>query len=437
MKHTITDVAPCRKRIEIEFDVAEVDKGFDEVYREISESARIKGFRPGHVPRRVLERKFGKNVNADVARHVFQKGLSDLFEQEKISPMESPEFKPDADALKPGQAFSHAVEIDVRPVFELADYTGLPLKDEIADPADQEVEDRLQRYARALAKHDPVEGPAQKEDVLKNDIRLVVPLDGEEKELVNDKNQYYRVGAGEKLLGMPCPGIDDKTVGAKIGDVLTFDVTIPEEHPDETLRGKSARATMTVIGIERPEPVALDDAFAASAGFESMDQFRDTVRESILAERARLRREAMEKQAIDLLVERNRFDIPEAYLKRRALGQFLQARMRLAREGATKELLQEKNDELEASTRAATERGIRWSAISDAIAEKEKIEITQEDVQRHVDMLAGYYKLTPAKMLKQIRDMDGMYALAAEIRDGRVLQHLLDKAVVEKAAVQA
>lgn len=426
MNHTVTDVAPCRKRIELSFSTEEVAQGFDEVYRDIADSVAIKGFRKGHTPRRVLERKFGKTVNADVARHVFQKAVADVFEKDKISPMEAPEFKPDENTVTPGQPFTHAFEIDVRPVFDCPAYAGLELKDDVAGPADADVDAQLQRYQRAFSKYNPVEEPAQKEDVLKVDLVVTAG----EKEIVNEKDQHLRVD-GEELLGLPCPGFADKLVGAKIGDAPAFDLTLPADHPEEALRGQTARAVVTIKGVERPELAPLNDDFASRIGFDTLDKLRERIRANLAGEKNRERRASLERQAIDQLIARCPFDLPEAYLKRRVAGQLMQTRLRLAREGATREFLQEKAAEMEEASRQVTERSIRWSIISDAIAEKENFEITQEDVTAHVDALARRYQTTPAKMLRQLRDADGMYALASEIRDGRVMDIILNQSTVD------
>ncbi len=432
MKHTFSEVAPCRQKLELSFEPAEVDQAIDAAYRQFNQNVAIKGFRPGMAPKRMVERKYGPQAFRDAAGQLVQDAMEKALEEAKVNPLGDPTLDREKLIVAPGAAFTYTVELDVRPNIELAVYDKIPLLDRTRDPEAADVERRIEEIGRRLTPHRETAEPAAAGDVLEVDAKMTV---GDE-EIVNVKAHRIRM-EGDQLFGIPCPDLVTKLAGARPDTEAAFEQTVPADHPREELRGKTAHTTLKVLKVNRLAAPEISDEFAARMGFKDLAGMREVVKFQLDRDRNQERREAFEGQIVDAMITRNPFALPDSFVQRQANAQLYQNRVRLARMGVTKQFLDENAATMAAESRKNTERSLRWTIISDAVAEKEKVEITREEVAEYIGALARQQQTTAEKIMKTIRDHNGMMAIAAEIRDAKVFQILIDQAEVSKAEPEA
>jgi len=429
VKSEITEVAPCRKKIEITVAPEGVDTAFDEAYGTLRDNVQVRGFRKGHTPRRVLERRFAKEVGKDVGARLFRDHFVECMKEKNLAPMGDPDIELDALEAKPGEVFAFSTEVDVRPAFDLPEYKGLQLKETVEPATEEEIQEQIERVRKAFASYAEASDASQENDILEADVVVAV---GEE-ELVNEKNQRIQI-EGTQLFGLPCEDLVKQLGNLTGGKEKRLELKLPDDHHREELRGKQATVSLTVHKVLRPELPALDDAMAKRVGMNSLDALRDRVRENIESERQEEARRDLERQVMERLVEQTTFELPEAFLKRQTEANLVRTRLRLARMGATQEFLDEKAEELQKSSAEETARGLRWTIISDAIAEKEEVEVSEAELQAHIEALARSYQMSAAKMLRRIQDMNGLPAMVSELRDIKVIRLILDGAQIEKTA---
>lgn len=421
MKAEVTEVAPCRKKIEIEIPAEKVDKTFDESYSTLRENVQLKGFRNGHAPRRLLERKFAKDVAKDVRAKLFQDALSDCMKENDLAPMGEPDLDIEKLEVKTGTCFAFSTEIDVRPKFDLPEYKGLTIEDKAEPVTDEDIERRVEELRENFADYTETDEKSSENDALEADI---LGTAGEE-ELINAKAQRVPV-RGDKLFTIPCKDLVKKLSGKKAGDEVTLKLTLPDDFYNEALRGEKATMKLSVLKILRPELPELDQKFAQRFALDDMSVLRKRIGDNLRAERSQQSRQEMEKDIIDLLISKTAFDLPEEVLKRQVETTIMRSQLTLARQGATKEAIEEQKEKMEEESKEQTERMLRWTIISDSIADKEELEVTEQEMQMHIEMLAQSYQIPPAKMLKRIQDQNGLHAMVAEIRDMKVINLIME-----------
>ncbi len=425
MKTELTEVAPCRVRLEIELPAERVDTAFEEAYATLQNQVQLKGFRKGHAPRRMIERRFSRDVATDVRNKLFQEALVAALKENDLSPLGDPDVDIESLEVQPGQPFGFGTEVDVRPKFDLPEYKGLKLEEKFEPASDEMIDERIERMRESFATNEPVEGAAEVGDILYADVRAEVG--GEELFAVQDDSVRVK---GERLFGFDIPGLEEKLAGAQPDDEIALDFAVPEDYHEETACGKTAKVTIKVRRIERPQIPPLDEEFAKRVGFDSVEGFRQRIREIIEADsRAGARRE-LEREAVDKLIESSEFDLPEEFLLRHIKAETGDRLERLEQMGAGAEFIAERREEIEKASGESSERNIRRMILFDAIAEKEEIEIGQNDLQQHIQRLAERYHMTPAKMLKQIQQHNLFSLIGRDIRDLKVSELLLEHAEI-------
>jgi trigger factor len=433
MNADVQDVAPCRKSFQVTFTADEVNNAFSETFSEFKKHAQLPGFRQGRVPAKVIERKFGKAIEDEVKGKLLQKGYVDSLKQNELSPFGQPDIK-DVEELtvKRDAEVSFSGEVDVRPKFELADYKGLKLVEKITPATEKEIDERIDMIKARFAEQEEADKPAEEGDLVEGKVVLTC---GEE-EIFNQEERALRV-EGTTLFGMEIGDVVEKLGGIKVGETREISFVIPDTYPREELRGKDAVATITPAKVLIENLPEINDEFAEKVGVENVEKLREQIKESIEADRKSAARQQLEKDLVEKLVDVHEFDIPEGLLNRQAEANLQQAKYRMMMMGASSGAMEESDENMMEDCKKDADVQIRRMLIFDAIAEKENIRINEQDFQMHLVRLSRSYGMTPDKLLKEIRERQGLESFQAEIQDIKVTEFLINEAEVTTEEVAA
>ncbi|MHC4884598.1 MAG: trigger factor [Planctomycetota bacterium] len=432
MNIDVQEVATCRQKISVTFDAQEVSSAFDKAYGDVKRQAQIPGFRQGHAPRRILERKFSDYVSGDVKNQLFHKGLVDSLKEKDLNPLGDPDVKAEDLEIKANEEFSFATEIDVRPTFELSEYKGLPLTEKVVKVQESELDERIAALQANFAENKETDGAAEAGNIVEGDVLFKV---GDE-EVFNQSGRAVRL-EGTAIFGVEVGDVTEHLVGTKAGDEKTITFTTSDDYPREELRGQEATITIKadkVMTVELPE---LNDAFAERLGIDDLTKLREQFKSSMENERKSEARRGLEEALTEMLIEKHSFDLPEAVLEKQAEMALMQQRFNMMRMGATQEAMGDQEEDLKAESRQTAERQLRRMMIVDKIADKEEIQVNESDIHHHIQMLSQSYGTTPDKLIKDIQQRNGIGQLQEEIRDIKVTQFLLDQAEVTTEEIDA
>jgi len=437
MKMEMTELGPMKRALKIEVPAEEVAQRFTQAYKELNRQVHMPGFRPGKAPLALLEKRYAKAVEDDVVRSlvpdfydraVRQAGISPVLVE--IPPLERVKIKKDA-------PFTFTATVEIKPTIDLRDYKApnpISLKPDKRSVTDEQVTKGLdvlrEQHARldaAPAGHRVAEG-----DFVV--LSLAGHLDGQPLEGTTKEGHLHRVGSKATLLGLE---IDSHLLGKAEGESVTLSQPYPASHPDSRVAGKTVVFTLVLTAAKVKKLPDLDDEFAKDCGaYASLAELTDRLRGEM--EKA-LKREVEEQHKdtiIKRLAETHHFDLPDALVERELeaiIRQHVQQQQRRAGQDAAGDAETVDPTQLRQQNRDEAMRRVKVGLILEAIAEKEKITVSQDDVNGEIVRLARELKIAQNDLVKMIQagGQDSLAELRARILAEKSLDFVYRNAVIQ------
>ena len=430
MKIQVESVSPVERKVTIEVDPERVARELERAYTGLSRRVKLKGFRPGKAPRKVLERQFRTEVESDVAERIVADTFAEAVRTEDLPVVAAPSVSI-AEGIAEGKPLRYTARVEVKPRLSPRDYRGLEVTRKPPEVTDQMVSDELSRLQQSFAELVPVEGrfEAQPGDWAVIDHQGTI-----------DDGMPFPGGKAEGVTVRVAPGPIqegnlEKLAGVKLGGEIEFEQAFPADHREPALRGKVARMRAQLKALRTQKIPALDDAFARQAGIEGIETL-DALQARIRADLERREKRRAEAQLRDALVKaalaRNDFEVPPALVER-AIDQMIDGTAeRFARQGLDLRKLDMDMPRLRADLREQALLQVRGALLLEAIADAEKIEVTDEDLQAEVARIAGELGMPLAKVQQQTRGKETREALRNRIREDKALALLSSAATIQQ-----
>ena len=415
------------RRIEVTVASGRVRRAFERAYRELARGARVRGFRPGKVPRTVLERLYGHSVAEQIEQTLVAETLPEALEQAGIEPVAEPEV----DATHPDAAseFRYTARIEVKPPIELPDTSGLPARRPRVEVAPEEVEGELEalRQRNAPLVEEPEGTRAARGHVLS--IDFAGEVEGRPFEGGSGKGVEVELGAGRFL-----PDFEAQLEGALAGEDREVRVRFPDDYGNAELAGREALFRVHVSEVKRRAVPELDDEFAKDLGdFADLAALRERIRSDLLAMRERASRAELRRSLVDALIARTPFEVPPGMLERELGRQLHAARHRL--EGhVPDDALGEQLARWREEWRPRAERDVREALLLEAVARAEGISIGREEVDARIEQMARERGTNAARLRRSFAEGMLEEVVGVELRDEQALARLADRAKVEETA---
>lgn len=423
------DAGTLRKKVTVSVPRARIDAKFDEMFGELSESVQVPGFRIGHAPRRLIEKRYGKEVSEDVRNALIGEALRDATEQPDLKTLGEPDIDLDRIELPDRGDMEFSFEVEVAPEFELPELTGIPITDQPARVTDEQLDEQLDQIRRSRASFRQTDEPAQRDDVVVCSATLTI----EGAEPVQKPGLNLRVAPGQ-IEGLPLVDLPDALQGKKAGQTAELTVTVPEAHANEAWRGKEARIRIDISSVRRAELPELNDAFAQSLGFDSLEDLREVSRQRLEQQAAMERQRSLRQQVCDYLLEHTELDVPEGVAKRHTDSTLQRQYVELLQMGIPREKIDERMAELQSAAAQRAQRDIKLQFVLGKIAEEKSIGVTEGEVNSRIAQIAQYSGRRPER-LRQELDADGsLEQVGASLREGKVLDMLLNDAEISAEA---
>jgi trigger factor len=419
---TLEDLTSVRKRLQIEVPADTVRAETERVFAEVGRRARLPGFRPGKAPRAVLERAFGDEVRREVLGRLLERSFAEAVESHGLNVVGSPDL--DLPSLSPGEALRYSVTVEVRPTITVGSLEGLEAVRPSAEVTDADVDRVIDRLRDSVAQLRPVEDRSTVEsgDVLS--VTLTSRLG--DAEPVRREDVLLEAGTGAFPLAL-----ERQLVGQHRGAHLSLRVPYPSDYANPGLAGKTVDFEVEIRELRLKELPPLDDDFARDHGrAESLDALRARIRTELEREAAERADEAVRHTIVDQLISRHPFDVPPSLVDRRAEAIVASLPLRLP-EGAERD---QAVAELRAQMRPRAEHEIRAELLLDAVAAREGVGVTEEDVRAEMEAMARRGRI----VIEQVRALydrpEAQAALKAKLVRDRALAGLIAAARVMPSA---
>jgi trigger factor len=428
----IKEVGPCKKHVKVTVERNQIDERFDEKYTELvhSDQPQVRGFRPGKAPRKLIEKQYHESVSEEIKNQVLMASLEQLADEQMIAPLSPPDLNPNAIKIPKEGPFIYEFEIEVRPEFDLPDYKGLKLRRPVhtfsATERDAEKKRLLEPYGQLVPKEPPV--------VALNDYVVAdVTINFRGKEINKLTEVRMKV---EKQLAMSDGVADDfgeKMKGAKPGDIREVDITLGQDIAAAQLRGQQVQATLAVKDVKtirQPELTRelLEDVFAVSTP-EALDDFVQMVLERRLEY---TQRQVARQQVLEKIAASATWELPQDMLRRQIQKTLQRKVMEMRNAGMNDEQIKGRRRLLEQDAMKSTAAALKEHFVLQKVAELEKIEIDDDDLDREIDRIAAQSGESVRKVRARLEKEELMEAVAADLLERRALDLILGAATYEE-----
>ncbi len=434
MNIQVNDLSETRKSLVVTLDQGEVDAEHQAVVGEFINLARIPGFRPGKAPAAMVAKRFAKEIGGEFKQKVVTRAYRSALEDKKVDVLNV--VNVEEGTIEPGLSAAVTITVDVRPEFKLPDYTDLPTEIEPTDVADAEVEKVIEGLRAERADFKVAERAAQKGDYLK--LSYEGSIDGKAiAELAPDKQIYGKVpqtweeveGAQEGVI----PGLGKQLAGLKAGDKKDITITFPADFaPVPALAGKTAMYAVEIQEVRERVLPPLDAEFFKANQVEDLAGLQTQVRANLKAQKDYQNRAAQRRQVTDALSAKVDFGVPQSLVESETQGvlrQFIEENMR---RGIPQEQFEKDKKELfEGARKAATTR-VKLQLMLAKIAEAEKIQVTEQDIDAFIYREAARTNQKPDKLVKALTtDREQLRSVQQSIIFDKSVDFLVSKATVK------
>jgi trigger factor len=425
MSVQVEETGPVERRLRVDVPTARVDAAFDAVYRTMGRQVRVPGFRPGKVPRSVLERMLGERARGEVMERLLRDSLPGAIEEAELALVGEPRLTP-GEEPKQGSPYSYEVTVEIRPEIELRKVRGLEVtRPELPEPDEDPVEHYLGelREAHAQLAEEPEGTTAARGRVAIVDYEGT--CDGEPFDGGSGQGATIEIGSGRAI-----PGFEEQLEGMAAGGEREFDLDLPEGYPVAELAGKRAHFRVQLVGLKRKELPELDDEFAKDVSeFDTLQAFRDDLNRRVEEGREKERERALREAVARKLVEENPFPVPPSLVERQLSMRIARAASQLGRE-LPEERLRELVSRWREEWRPQTEQSVALSMLVHDVAKAERIEVSGEDVDTRLREIAEQRDTTVTKLRRESRDTGLVEGIEASLLEERVLEFLVSAASV-------
>ena len=428
MKIEVESVSPVERKVTIEVDPDRVAQELERAYVGLGRRVKLRGFRPGKAPRKVLERHFRSEVEGEVAEKIVQSTFAEAVRVESIDVVAPPHVSI-TEGVAQGKPLRYTARVEVKPKLSPKDYRGLEVTRRPPSVAADDVSAEITKIQDSMAQLVPVEGrfDAQEGDWAAIDHDGTIdgkPFEGSRAEGVTVKVAPGGVSEGNL----------EALKGKKIGDVVEIEEPFAADHRNEELRGKTAKMKVTLKALKARQVPQVDDALAKSLGVEgveTLDQVRARIRADLEKREARRAENELRDALVQAALSKNEFEVPPALVERAIDAMIEGAAERFARQGIDIRRLELDYARMRADLREQALLQVRGRLLLDAIADAEKVDVTDEDLQAEITRIAGELGIPLAKAQSQMRGKDAREALKIKIREDKALSVLSSAATIK------
>ncbi|MDP9188969.1 MAG: trigger factor [Actinomycetota bacterium] len=429
MKTNVTELGDSRVRVEVEVEPAEVDAKVIETAERLGREMKLDGFRKGKVPAQMVLQRVGRPT---VLNQALEGSLGAWYERAMLDADVTAVGDPKVNLPElpdEGQPLKFGVEVAVRPPAELGEYKGLEVGRAEPEVPAEAVDAELDRLREGLARLNPVERAAGDGDVVLMDY--AGEIDGEAFEGGSAKDYLLELGTGRVL-----PELEDAVKGSMPGDEKVAIVDFPDDYHGDSVAGKQAEFKVSVREVREKELPELDDEFASEASeFETLDELREQVGVRIKDVLEEQSWEQFREAALDAAVANATLEIPDEIVKARAGEMWERVERRLREQGmdpdAYLQAQGKTRDELIAEATPDASRALKREAVLEAVADAEKIEITEEEMLEALQIPPGHEDHghpEPDEALAELRSTGRERLLQQDLRMRRALEAISENA---------
>jgi trigger factor len=387
MPVSVEDINSVKKTLHIEIPEEEVVRELDQAYKALKKNAKVKGFRPGKVPRSALERLFKKDVHADVTSRLIQSSFVDAIKETELKIVGNPQVDPPE--LKATGSYKYDATIEITPEIEDIDYSGLTLKRTNYTASDEEIDAQLKMLQKNFARQQKIE----KNRTAREGDFVLIDFEGFKDgrpfaETAKTENFNLKIGEGSVLKDF-----DDQLVGMQPGDNKEFNIAFPDDYHNKKLANLEISFKVTLNEIREEVLPPIDDALAKKAGqYENLDDFKKVIFENLEQGYAKRIEQELHEQIFSELIARSDFEVPDAMVDMELEGIVEEAIRSFSYRNITMEELGLTRESIAENYRDVAFKQVKRHLLLGKMIDQESLEVSDEELEEALNEMAANFK---------------------------------------------
>ncbi len=427
MPQEIEETTPTIRKLKINIPSSVIEEEIANAYNKLRMRARIPGFRIGKAPKAILEKKFGRDIEAEVIEKVVPEFYSKAVREAQILPITYPDIdrKLELEKDEPGTSryrpLSFTATVEIKPEIKDLNYEGIDLKEKTFSVEDREVETAIKTLQESRALLTACEGPVKDGDTAIIDCDAFI--DGKELNELKSKDYPF-------ILGSPVmpKEFSDAFADKKKGDSFEIRINFDETHTHKTIAGKEVLFKVSITEMKEKVLPQLDDEFAKGFDCSNIEELKKNVYENIYNRKKNQKTDEHKQELIEHLIRNHNFEVPSSMVKRELEFLIEETKQNAMRRGEAVKT----DDELKKEYEPKARENVKCIVLLESIGKKEKIEVSEEEMNQAVNEIAEQNQLKPEELKKLYIMKDGsLNGLKNKLFTDKVLDVVLSKAVIK------
>jgi len=427
METNIEEISQVKRQINVEIKTEEVTKKLDQAYNELSKRAKVKGFRPGKTPRKILEQYYAKEIMTDVKNDLIKESFSKVIEETKLFPLGNPSIEDEA--IRPGKSFKYTILMEIRPDFELKEYMGISVEKEILniseDNADKKLEEIREAHAQLVSINE--ERGIKEGDYVIIDYECtwkdkpIKEIEGKDFMIhVGDKNFYPEIESGIKEL--------------KKAEKKDINIDFREDFRDRRLANKNVTFHIKVEDIKKKDLPDLNDDFARSLGkeFKTLADLRERVTKEITLQEEKRIDSELKKRILKKITAKVDFELPQAMVENEIEYSIASIKQNFLRAGSKLESAGISEDSMRQDLKLAAEEKVKEELILGKIADLEDVKLEDSDIRDGFQELAAQTGQDLTLLQQYYEKNNLMDSFRNQLLIEKILNHLVQGAKISE-----
>jgi len=430
LKNTITieEAGPCKKRVSVEIPEEAIKNSTDEQYETLRKEATVPGFRKGRAPRRLLEKRFGKETTEQIKLKLLADASDSAIKDNELDVLRDPDIDFEKIELPAAGPLKFDFEVEVRPDFDLPTLDGILVEKRKLEVTNEQISreiEQLQKYSGMWTSKES--GEIEPDDQIIADVVLKTEEVEEEEKLDNIEifvRQNSFVGA------IPVEKLDELLVGAKAGDTRQTTIDVPKTYFREEYRGKKVDIQIAIKEVKWLKPAGLNEDFLKRIGVEDESELKEKMRDTLQSRLERGVRAQMSQQIYRYLLDNTDFDLPVDVVAEHSTSLLQRQYSSLLMRGLDSEQIEEQMEQLRAGSEQQAKEQLKTFFIMDKISEELKIEVSEEEINGHIAQLAIQRGQRPERLREEMVRNGSLVQFRLQVRENKCIAKLLESAEI-------
>jgi trigger factor len=423
---TVEKTGPCQARVRFTVPGSEFSGAVQRAVSQAGKTMNLKGFRPGHIPPQIVEKQFGKQIRADAMQHFVQQAMDQAIKENGLKVVGFQRVNLEAISVIEGADFSQQVEVSLRPEITLGTYKGLALESELEPVTEREVGDAIANLKLQRAQPEPAGEAGLPADGMA--LAKVEWLAGAEVVLAREG---IRLSPRTPPPGVEPEAFEKALTGAKDGEARECALSFPPEFEREDLRGKPGTCRVTVAQAYRMIPPT-DAEIRQLVGAADEAELKKIVREKIGEAKAEREHQRLEGLLVDQLLLKHEFDVPQMMVEEQTQARLNQLAQQLAQQSLPEDKIKAQLESQRENAAEAAKKGCRALFLMQAVAEAEKLLVSQDDMRAEVQTIAARNNAKPEEVVEYYQKNGLFDQMAIELLERKVRRFLRENATVKE-----